>query len=43
MAGINLLELSLVTILDANKKGILRSQRSLIQTIGRSTDISMAL
>lgn len=43
LVGINLLregldipEVSLVTILDADKEGFLRSQRSLIQTIGRA-------
>ncbi len=43
LVGINLLregldipEVSLVTILDADKEGFLRSERSLIQTIGRS-------
>jgi len=43
LVGINLLregldipEVSLVTIMDADKQGFLRSERSLIQTIGRS-------
>ena len=43
LVGINLLregldipEVSLVAILDANKEGFLRSERSLIQTIGRA-------
>ncbi|GAA4418590.1 UvrABC system protein B [Advenella faeciporci] len=43
LVGINLLregldipEVSLVTILDADKEGFLRSERSLIQTIGRA-------
>src|SRR5699024_3880925 len=43
LVGINLLregldipEVSLVAILDADKEGFLRSQRSLIQTIGRA-------
>lgn len=43
MVGINLLregldipEVSLVAILDADKEGFLRSERSLIQTIGRA-------
>ncbi|QGH34116.1 excinuclease ABC subunit UvrB [Gracilibacillus salitolerans] len=43
LVGINLLregldipEVSLVTILDADKEGFLRSQRSLIQTMGRA-------
>ena len=43
MVGVNLLregldlpEVSLVIILDADKEGFLRSQRSLIQTIGRA-------
>ncbi|WP_228273315.1 Hsp70 family protein, partial [Acinetobacter junii] len=42
LVGINLLregldmpEVSLVAILDADKEGFLRSERSLIQTIGR--------
>lgn len=34
--GLDLPEVSLVTILDADKEGFLRSQRSLIQTIGRA-------
>lgn len=34
--GIDLPEVSLVAILDADKQGFLRSQRSLIQTIGRA-------
>jgi excinuclease ABC subunit B len=44
LVGINLLregldipEVSLVVILDADKEGFLRSERSLIQTIGRAT------
>ena len=44
LVGINLLregldipEVSLVAILDADKEGFLRSERSLIQTIGRAT------
>ena len=43
LVGINLLregldipEVSLITILDADKEGFLRSERSLIQTIGRA-------
>src|SRR5699024_1823251 len=43
LVGINLLregldipEVSLVTILDANKEGLLRSERSFIQTMGRA-------
>src|SRR5437016_9952612 len=43
LVGINLLregldipEVSLVTILDADKEGFLRSERSLIQTMGRA-------
>jgi len=43
LVGINLLregldipEVSLVTILDADKEGFLRSERSLIQTVGRA-------
>jgi len=43
LVGINLLregldipEVSLVTILDADKEGFLRSERALIQTIGRA-------
>src|SRR2546422_4914586 len=34
--GLDLPELSLVAILDADKEGFLRSERSLIQTIGRA-------
>ena len=34
--GLDLPEVSLVAILDANKQGFLRSERSLIQTIGRA-------
>ncbi len=34
--GIDIPEVSLVAILDADKEGFLRSERSLIQTIGRS-------
>jgi len=34
--GLDLPEVSLVTILDADKEGFLRSKRSLIQTIGRA-------
>ena len=34
--GLDLPEVSLVVILDADKEGFLRSQRSLIQTIGRA-------
>ncbi len=34
--GLDLPEVSLVTILDADKAGFLRSERSLIQTIGRA-------
>jgi len=34
--GIDLPEVSLVSILDADKEGFLRSERSLIQTIGRA-------
>lgn len=34
--GIDVPEVSLVTILDADKEGFLRNQRSLIQTIGRA-------
>ena len=33
--GIDIPEVSLICILDANKQGFLRSERSLIQTIGR--------
>ena len=43
LVGINLLregldipEVSLIAILDADKEGFLRSERSLIQTIGRA-------
>ena len=35
--GIDLPEVSLVAILDADKEGFLRSERALIQTIGRSS------
>ena len=35
--GLDLPEVSLVAILDADKEGFLRSDRSLIQTIGRAT------
>src|SRR5699024_8793966 len=34
--GLDISEVSLVTILDADKEGFLRSNRSLIQTIGRA-------
>ncbi len=34
--GIDLPEVSLVVILDADKEGFLRSQRSLVQTVGRA-------
>ena len=34
--GLDIPEVSLVTILDADKEGFLRSQRSLIQTMGRA-------
>ncbi|KRK46114.1 excinuclease ABC subunit B [Dellaglioa algida DSM 15638] len=34
--GIDVPEVSLVTILDADKEGFLRSERSLVQTIGRA-------
>ena len=34
--GLDLPEVSLVAILDADKKGFLRSATSLIQTIGRA-------
>ncbi len=36
MKGLDLPEVSLVAILDADKEGFLRSERSLIQTIGRA-------
>ena len=39
--GIDLPEVSLVCILDADKEGFLRSETSLIQTIGRSAGTSM--
>ena len=49
LVGINLLregldipEVSLVAILDADKEGFLRSERSLIQTIGRAASTFMA-
>ncbi len=35
--GLDLPEVALVTILDADKEGFLRSERSLIQTIGRAS------
>src|SRR5471030_1732405 len=35
--GLDLPEVSLVAILDADKEGFLRSERSLIQTIGRAS------
>ena len=35
--GLNLPEVSMVAILDADKEGFLRSTRSLIQTIGRAS------
>ena len=34
--GLDIPEVALVTILDADKEGFLRSDRSLIQTIGRA-------
>ncbi|MDP0989762.1 excinuclease ABC subunit B, partial [Klebsiella pneumoniae] len=34
--GLDMPEVSLVAILDADKEGFLRSERSLIQTIGRA-------
>ena len=34
--GLDLPEVSLVSILDADKEGFLRSTRSLVQTIGRA-------
>ena len=34
--GLDLPEVSLVAILDADKEGFLRSERSLIQTLGRA-------
>ena len=34
--GLDIPEVSLVAILDADKEGFLRSRRSLIQTIGRA-------
>ena len=39
--GLDLPEVSLVCILDADKEGFLRSERSLIQTIGRAARNSM--
>ncbi len=38
--GLDLPEVSLVAILDADKEGFLRSERSLIQTIGRAARTS---
>jgi excinuclease ABC subunit B len=40
--GLDLPEVSLVAILDADKEGFLRSQGSLIQTIGRAARHSKA-
>ena len=40
--GLDLPEVSLVAILDADKEGFLRSERSLIQTIGRRAPTSTA-
>ena len=40
--GLDLPEVSLVAILDADKEGFLRAERSLIQTIGRARATSMA-
>jgi excinuclease ABC subunit B len=40
--GLDLPEVSLVAILDADKEGFLRSQSSLIQTIGRAARNAMA-
>ena len=37
--GIDIPEVSLVVILDADKEGFLRSNRSLIQTIGRAHEM----
>ena len=34
--GLDIPEITLVAILDADKEGFLRSERSLIQTIGRA-------
>jgi excinuclease ABC subunit B len=34
--GLDLPEVSLVAILDADKEGMLRSRRSMIQTVGRA-------
>ncbi|OTE85001.1 excinuclease ABC subunit B, partial [Escherichia coli] len=34
--GLDVPEVSLVAILDADKEGFLRSERSLVQTIGRA-------
>jgi excinuclease ABC subunit B len=39
--GLDIPEVSLVAILDADKEGFLRSERSLIQTIGRVTSCRM--
>jgi excinuclease ABC subunit B len=41
--GLDIPEVSLVTILDADKEGFLRSERSLIQTIGRAARNSNGL
>ena len=40
--GLDLPEVSLVAMLDADKEGFLRSERSLIQTIGRAARTSTA-
>jgi len=39
--GLDLPEVSLVVILDADKEGFLSSNRSLTQTVGRAADTSM--
>lgn len=39
--GLDLPEVSLVAILDADKEGFLRSETSLIQTIGRAAGTPM--
>ena len=40
--GLDLPEVALVLILDADKEGFLRSETSLIQTAGRATDMNKA-
>ena len=37
--GLDLPEVSLVAIIDADKEGFLRSERSLTQTVGRAAEM----